>query len=211
LSCAAKEERSRYRREVPLSLSFEPNGLVNALIRSSLLTAIALVIPATLIAQEPVPQQQPELDPELEALVTEMQEIQQRLAPIQQQAMQDPELMAQYQQVQEQVEGAMREEDPTLFTRVEELQEGMQAAQEAGDEEQLQTLAMQAQGIQQEIQTVQEAAISRPDVRQSVEAFEGASRAKMVEIDPEADTLLERAEELQVKLAEAMGQYQPQQ
>ncbi len=184
---------------------------MNALIRSSLLTAIALVIPATLIAQEPVPQQQPELDPELEALVTEMQEIQQRLAPIQQQAMQDPELMAQYQQVQEQVEGAMREEDPTLFTRVEELQEGMQAAQEAGDEEQLQTLAMQAQGIQQEIQTVQEAAISRPDVRQSVEAFEGASRAKMVEIDPEADTLLERAEELQVKLAEAMGQYQPQQ
>ena len=163
------------------------------------LTALALVVPASLIAQEPAPPAQ-EMDPEVAALVTEMQEIQQQLAPVQQQVMQDPAIAQQLQEVQTSVEEAMREEDPQLFERLDRVQADLQAAQEAGDQERLQAISAEAQGMQQELQTLQETAIARPEIRQQVDAFEAAQRERMIEIDPAAGDLLDRAEEIQEEL-----------
>lgn len=141
-----------------------------------------------------MPQQ--EMDPEIMELIMEMQEIQQKLGPIQQQAMQDATLMSTLQDLQERIESGMRAENPTLMDRVDTFQSDMMAAQEAGDQERLQQMMMEAQGLQQEMQALQSHVLDQPDIRADVEAFEAAQRARMIEIDPEAEALLDRADEI---------------
>ncbi len=142
-----------------------------------------------------------EMDPEMMELMMEMQTIEQELGPIQQQALEDEALAEQLASVQMQVDQAMREEDPELFERIETFEAEIAAAQEAGDEERLQALGQEAQGLQQSMQTVQASVLERPDVREPVEAYEEAHRARMIEIDPEAEELLDRAEEIMERLS----------
>jgi hypothetical protein len=143
---------------------------------------------------------QDDFDPAAMELMVEAQEIQQRLQPIQQQAMEDEELSRQLQAVQQQVEAAMREESPDLFQRMEELEAEFMVAQEAGDQERAQELGMEAQGVEMELQNVQQSVLDRPDIREPVEAFEEAQRERMLEIDPEAADLLDRMDEILAEL-----------
>ncbi len=148
-------------------------------------------------AEQPAPQQQqPEMDPEAMALMAEAQELQQRLAPIEQEAMQDEALSSQLEQIQEQVETAMRNESPALFERMDQLEAEFMAAQEAGDQERTQEIGMEAQGIEAELQAVQQDVLDRPEIRDPIEAFEEARRAKMIEIDSEAGEIMDRLQEI---------------
>lgn len=146
-------------------------------------------------AEETVaPQQQ--MDPETLEQVMEIQEIQQQLAPIQQEALEDEALADQFEALQVQVEAAMREENGEVVDRMERLQEEMAAAEAAGDQERMDAVMAEAQGAQQEMQALQAAVLERPEIRGPVEEFEAAHRARMVEIDPQVDSLLDRMDEL---------------
>lgn len=146
-----------------------------------------------------LPQQ--EMDPETMERVMEIQQIQAQLEPIQQQALQDEQLAGQLEALQTRIEAAMREENPELIDRMHELQNEMAAAQAAGDEERMQGLMMEAQGIQQQVQGVQAAVLERPAIREQVNEFDAAHRAAMIEVDPEAERLLERFDELVASLS----------
>lgn len=146
-------------------------------------------------AEQPVMPQQ-EMDPEMMQQITEIQQIQQRLEPIQQEALQDEELAAQLASLQTRVTAAMQEESGEALARMESLQEEMAVAQEAGDEERMQALMMEGQSLQQELQAAQAEVMARPEISEPVEEFEAAQRARMIEIDPEAEELLERFDEL---------------
>lgn len=156
-------------------------------------------------ASQEMLQQQPEMDAETMARIQEIQELQARLEPIQQEALQDPALASQLESIQERVETAMRAENAELFARMDRLQEEIAEAQAGGEPQQMQELMMRAQGLQQEAQAAQAAVLQRPEIQGPVEEFEAAHRARMVEIDPEAGELLDRFELLVAQL-----QQQPQ-
>ena len=151
-------------------------------------------------AQQAPPGMQQDMDPEMMALMMEMQELEQRIAPIQQEAMQDESLASQLTELQNRVETAMREENEEAFEQMEELEQEFFAAQEAGDEQRAQEIGLEAQGVQMELQTLQQSVIDRPDFRESIDAFEEEQRARMVEIDPEADEIIQRIEEIMDEL-----------
>lgn len=141
-------------------------------------------------------QQQQQMDPEAMALMGEAQELQQQLAPIQEEAMQDEALAAQLQDLQERVQAAMRDENPELLERMDELEADFMAAQESGDQERVQEVGMEAQAVQGELQALQSAVLEDPELSASVQAFEDAQRERMIEIDPEAGELIDRLDEI---------------
>ena len=142
----------------------------------------------------PMPGQ--DMDPEMMALMQEAQQLQERLGPLQQQALQDEELAGQRMDLQERVESAMREENAELIDRMEDLETEFMAAQQAGDQERLQQIGMEAQGLDMELQALQQSVFERPDIQEPLEAFEEAQRARMLELDPEAADLLDRMDEI---------------
>jgi hypothetical protein len=147
-------------------------------------------------AEQASGQEQMPMGAETMQQVMEVQQIQQRLEPISRQALQDEELANQLQELQARVQAAMREENPELVDRMEKLQEEMIAAQQAGDQAALQNLRAGAAGLQQEAQQLQAAVLERPQVREAIQEFEAAHRARMIEIDPEAEALIERLDEI---------------
>lgn len=155
-------------------------------------------------AEQPAPQQQQQqqMDPEAMALMTEAQELQQRLAPVEQEAMQDEALSSQLEQIQDQIEAAMRDENPELFEQMEQLEAEFMAAQEAGDDQRAQEIGMEAQGIEAELQAVQQDVLERPDIRGPIDEFEEARRTKMIEIDSEAGEIMDRLEEIFAEMQE---------
>jgi hypothetical protein len=148
----------------------------------------------------PMPGQGQEMDPETMALMSEVQELQQRLQPIQEEAMQDQELNVQLQDLQQRVETAMRQEAPELLDRMDGLEEDFMAAQADGDQERVQEIAMEAQGVEMEIQAVQSQVLEQPELQESLDAFQAAQRERMNEIDPEAGAMLDRLEEIYAEL-----------
>ncbi len=135
-----------------------------------------------------------QMDPDMMAAMMEIQEIQQKLGPIQQEALEDEALASQLQAINQTIDEVMREEDADLIDRIEGFQARMAAAEQAGDEEAIQALMFEAQGLQQEAEALQVAVLERPDIRQRIDEFEAAHRARMIEIDPEAEVLLDRVD-----------------
>lgn len=140
------------------------------------------------------------MDPEMMARMMQAQEIQQQLQPIRDQAMQDPELAAELTELQERIETAMREEGGELFEQMEAFEADYLAAQEAEDDERAQAIGMEAQGVQMELQAIQESVLNRPDIQEDVEAFEEHQRTVMLEIDPEAGELMDELDQILAEL-----------
>lgn len=179
------------------------------LIRTTLLAALFVVAPAGLEAQQQGPIDPAQLPPEAQELIAELQQIQTTLQPIQQEAMQDPEIQASQQALGEEIQAVMTEVDPQTPERMARLQELMgraQAAQAAQDEAAMAEIVTEARGLEQELQAAQQQAIQSPEIAPQVEAFEAKLLARMMEVDPEAETLIERAKELDEKLGAFLGQ-----
>ncbi len=147
-------------------------------------------------AEQPAGPGQMPMGAETMQQVMEVQQIQQRLEPISRQALQDEELAAQMQDVQERIQTAMREENPELVDRIETFQADIIAAQEADDQAAIQNLSVGSSGLQQEARALQSTVLQRPEIREAIQEFETAHRERMIEIDPEAEALIERLDEI---------------
>ncbi len=145
--------------------------------------------------QETIPPQQP-MNPELMAQVMEVQQLQAELEPIQMQALEDEALASRLAELQGRIEAAMRAENGPMIDRMVALQGEIAAAQQTADQEAMQGLMMEAQTLQPQLQALQQSVMQRPEIRESVESFEAAHRARMIEIDPEAGEMLDRMDEL---------------
>jgi predicted nuclease with TOPRIM domain len=156
-----------------------------------------------LVVALPAGAQQP-MDQEAQAIMAELQQIQQHLAQIEVQALESDEALQERQEaVQDLVIGTMLELHPELeskFERMEQLQAEFAQAREAEDMERMQAVMSEAEGLQHDLMEAQADAMERPEVVQAIEDFRTQLVAKMHEIEPETEQLMARAEELARKL-----------
>lgn len=143
------------------------------------------------------------IDPDLMQLMTEAQELQTRIAPVRDQALDDPELASQLTELQERIEAALRETSGELMDQMDGLEAEFESAQAAGDEERMQEIAMQAQMVQMQIQSAQEEILDRQEIRDDIDAFEARHREAMLEIEPQLEEALDRLEEIMEQLQAA--------
>ncbi len=170
-----------------------------------------MLIAAPLTAQQmtPPPQQQQELPDSVQEMMAEFQEKQAALQEIQTQAVQaSDELQGMQMAIQEQIEEAMRAIEPEMDDIIEQLQAmeaEAQAAQQAEDMERLQALMTEAQALDGRLQQAQAQALERDDIQESIEEYQEVLMVEMLEIDPEAEVLLEEVEALADRIESAIG------
>jgi hypothetical protein len=177
---------------------------VNVL-RITVAAAALAMAPAMAIAQEQVPAQQPPA--EVQQKVVEMQQLEQQLAPVQAEALQDPTIQQAQAELNQAVIAAMMEggaEVQADLQRVESIQPELAAAQESGDQEQLGRLVHEAQALQDRLGQAQMLALQEPALaaqaeqsrRSCVRGWRRSSRS------PRA--MLERLATLQAEVLQAM-------
>ncbi len=185
------------------------------LMRVFFVALAALVLPSSLLAQQqpaPAPQAAQQPTQEVQAWFMELQQISGKLGEIQVRALQDPELQAAHNMLGTEVKAAMDKVDPGLAASVERvgaLEQEAVKAQEAGDQAKLAQLAQEAQQIQTRFVNAQSTVLQQPELAAKVQAFQTRLEQRMIEIDPEARTLINRLRELETKLQAAMQPASP--
>ena len=168
--------------------------------RIALLAAAALALPSALAAQQaqPDPAQAPAAA-ETAPAQDETTRIQQRLAQLQQQAGQDPAVKAQEEAFDAYMIDAMARLDPdsrVKTSRAEALKAEVEAARAASDNAKLNQLAAEAQELQAYFAGLRQRTLGLPDVQEKRKEYVQALFTKMSEIDPEAQNLVSRLQEL---------------
>ncbi|HUF14147.1 MAG TPA: hypothetical protein VMN78_13690 [Longimicrobiales bacterium] len=165
-----------------------------------LAAALAMAAAGPLAAQEQgAPEQAPPGAEQAEVWLAEAQGISRQLAGLQQQVLADPQIAQQRAELTARVEQAMAAADPTLeeeLAHASELEPAMAAAQEAGDDERLEELVIQARELETRFLQAQRTALEDPELSRVVLAFNERMRDRMAELDPETPRLIERLEEL---------------
>lgn len=178
-------------------------------IRAVLLSLVLVAAAAALAGQQNGAFDPAQVPPEAQELLVELQQLQARLQPIHQEALRHPELQAARAELTAKIGAAMTEADPSTPERMARLQtliDRGKAAEAAQDEAALNEIAAEAREIEQRLQAAQLAAIQRPDIAPGIEAFQEKLMERMLEVDPEAAALIERARELDARLAAVLGQ-----
>lgn len=151
----------------------------------------------------------PPVDPARQmAMMGELQSIETQLQPIRQRAMQNPELQAKEQALVAQVQAAMNEIFPEMETaeaRYDSLVTEFEAARAAEDTARAQTLGGELQGLQMSFNQAQMQALQQEDVAEALETFRNDLFEAMRGLDAAADSLLDRAEELNAELEASAG------
>ena len=150
------------------------------------------------------------LDPATRQTMEELREISGRLTELQQQAAQDPEIQESQQRLQQRIEAAVKEIDPEAdqkVARLEEIQADLQGVQGGGQAamDSLRPVLLEAQQLQQSLEQTRGEAMEREGIVEALDEFREEMIARMVEIDPAADSLLAVAESLSAKLQEAQA------
>jgi DNA repair exonuclease SbcCD ATPase subunit len=164
----------------------------------ALVAAVLLSAPA--LAQEfPTPPQQ-ELPDSVQRLLEEFREAEERFNLLQDRAMQEnPELQERQVELGEMVREAVVEINPEAqaqMERLEALEGEFMAAQQRGDGEAVQALIQEAQQLQSAIESAQAQAFDRDEIREAVDTFQADLMVAMTELDPEAESMLERLQHL---------------
>lgn len=170
--------------------------MLSRILKASVLVAAVAVVPAKLNAQ-----QAPAGEPAAEATAqSEIEQIQARLGELQKQALQDPALQAANQEVSALLVATMERLDPSYkanVARAASLKTDVAAAQEAKDNAKLHELAAEAQKLQASFTEAREKALEDEAVIAKTTELRDKLFAKMVEIDPAAEKLATRLQELQ--------------
>ena len=176
--------------------------------------ALALLAGAPAFAQElpgadaPAPGPTEDAATSPEQIQVELMAVQQRLVEIEQAALEDPELDTARTELEGQVEAALQEADPEFddkVERMEELGEEIQQAQQSGDAEAMQGLVSEGQTLEQDLMATHTRVTEGEPLASQIESFRERVMAKMVEVDPEAKELMERAETLMAQLQVHQG------
>lgn len=174
-----------------------------------LAVAAVFAVGTPAFGQTPAPQM-PQVPDSIQEMIQEAQQLQQRLAGIQQAAIEkNPELAERQQQLSDLVESTMVELDADIekkADRLGELQQEAQAASQSGDQAALQKLMQEGGEIQQQLQLVQQQALESPAVQEQVEAYQSELLSEMKDVDAETETLIEQLTELAERLQKIMPQ-----
>lgn len=187
--------------------------MINRVQRAGVLAVALLALPAMLPAQaRPATARPAAASPaEVRGWTSELRLIGERLQAAHTRAMQDPELRAAGEALARDIKTAMERADPELdrlATRARGMQEEMRAAEQRGDRTRLTTLMRELDGIQERFVRAQEAAMRSGDLLERNRRYEARLRARLVQIEPETDRLLERSRDLQSRIQRAMSAQQ---
>jgi hypothetical protein len=137
------------------------------------------------------------------AIQQELVQIQQRLVAAEQEAMKDPALKALQADLQQQIEREMAEVEPTYeakIERIDEIRTRLDQSQQAGDQAAVEQLITEGTKLQRELEAAQGKVLEDEQVAAKVAQFEEKLHAQMLEVEPETDKLVERANALVAKL-----------
>lgn len=181
--------------------------------QAAALTLLLAAAPATLSSQQAqqqraaAPQPDVQLQQQVQGWLAEMQQIHGQLEQLQARALQDPQLSAAQSALGESIKTAMQRIDPTLersLVRVQALETEAEAAQQAGDQTKLQQLGAEVQQIQQKFVAAQQQALQQPELATRVQSFQQQLEAKMTQLDPTAEDLIARFQQLEMQLMSVM-------
>jgi hypothetical protein len=178
--------------------------------RKSIVTLSAfgmISLPITLFSQAapPPPQMQP--GPEVAAWLAELQQIQSRLDPIEQQALQDPALQIQQQALSAEIIAAMVRSDSSVAAKLDRLQAIIAELHEAGsDPVRMESLAAEVLLLKPHIDNAQARAMQDPQIDAHLELFRAGLYERMEQIDPEARSLIVRYQALERLLQNALDE-----
>jgi chromosome segregation ATPase len=125
----------------------------------------------------------------LQGRVLEQPEIASQVAAYQEAQLPDAERMAAVQALNQALESAMEQLDPQLEERVARLG----------------ALEHEAESLQEQLMTVQERALQQPEIAGKIASFQEQMEQKMLEAEPNAQAVIERFRELELKLMQVMG------
>lgn len=177
-------------------------------LRLGAIVALSPIFFAGAAAAQDLPTAPPtQVSDSVQAMMTEYQQTQQRLGELQVQAINaDSRLEAHRSSIDTMVIDAMAEVNPDTpghIERLDELSEQALEAQQARDMETLQTLVNEATTLRQELDAAQSEALKREDIQAEIQSFEEELATAVLEIDPEADQLMDRLDELAEALSAA--------
>jgi len=145
---------------------------------------------------------------QVQGWLAEMQQIHGQLQELQNRALQDPQLSAAQLALGENIRTAMERADPSLQQKMERLQtldSEAAAAQQAGNTAKLQQLSVEVQQIQEQFVAAQQKALeTQPQLATQMQTFQTDLESKMKQLNPQAEGLIGRFEELQTRLAAVM-------
>lgn len=168
--------------------------------RIALMAAAALAFPAAASAQTQTPAPtQPAPAAQAPAPQNEAAQIQQRIASLQQQALQDSTVAAAAKQFETDLMATLTRLDPTAAekrARADALKAEVEAARAASDNAKLTQLAAEAQQLQSFFAGLNARANQDPELQQKRQAYLAVVFKRMTEIDPQAPQLVERLQAL---------------
>jgi hypothetical protein len=179
-----------------------PTGLLRPV-----LSALAVLLVAVPAWAQQLPPAAPGSPEGLDLMVEEFQVTQERLGMIQDQAFESSvELQERQAAISEMVVEALFASHPqaeSQMARLEELEMEAFQAQQQADMEALGALIEEAEALQLQLPTAQQQVLEQDEVREEIDRFEADMMAAMLQIDPEAEVLLARLQELGAILSAA--------
>jgi len=164
---------------------------------ATVLTAVGLILCG--FAEAPA-QGARTASPDRLAAIQEMQQIQQRLAGLADQAFErNPELQQEVDRIDEFVGRVMQEIEPSAeqdIVRLRALETELQTARDAQDTPRMQALLSEGARLVERLEETRATALARPDVAARIQAFQARLMETMTGIDPEAPRLLQRLEQI---------------
>lgn len=170
--------------------------------------AAALLVGAPALAQEPPVPPQQQLPDSVQEMLQEFQETQERFTQLQNRAIQEnPGLQEKQEELNVMVREAVVDINPEAqaqMERLETLEGEFMAAQQRGDGEAVQALILEAQQLQGALESAQAQALERDDIQEAVDIFQADLMVAMTELDPEAEGILERLQDLAERISAQM-------
>ena len=182
--------------------------------RASFAALIGIALPALAAAQQaptsaPAGEQPPltAQEQEMQGWYDELQQLHTQLQTIQEQALADQTLAARQEALGEEIRLAMAARDATVqqqIDRMSSLETEAISAQQTNNIQRLQELMTEATGIQEHLMNLQQQVIEEPSMAAKLDLFQTDLQKKMAELNPNAQQMMERFQELEAKLTAAM-------
>jgi hypothetical protein len=175
---------------------FSGETTVQKTTRLALLAAAALAFPVAARAQmTPAPAPAQATPPAQAAPATEVEQLQQKIRALQQQALQDPALKPAQDSFNVVLSAAMGRLDPAApakFARFLSINAEVDAARAAGDNVKLNALAQEVPALQTYFSTIRPRAMQDPQVVAARQVWLARMLEKMKQIDPNAQQYVDR-------------------
>lgn len=180
-----------------------------------IVTVLGIALPALGAAQEspaPAPSaEEPALteqEQQMQGWYIELQQLHTQLEIIQAQALADQSLATRQEALGEEIRVAMETRDSSMksrLDRMEAIEAEAMAAEESNNSQKLQQLLIEANDIQEHLIILQQQIVEEPAMAAKLDLFQTDLHQKMLQVNPNAQQMMDRFRELEELLTAAMS------